>query len=205
MAGAVGHGSDHHYLPFPVSGSAPARAGRHPDGAGLPHPAAREQSPAMVLAAVHRHRRGAQCVLRAGGPAGGCKVRPGLCDHGHDIRAVYRSVAGDGGRVPRRRCGKARRACRRCAGDFLCGAGRVGFHGAEWLAGGAAAIDRVYRDPSESGKAGPLPFGHGLRHPRRTGAPALGGGAVGLSGADAGGGADGHVSGPAVSHGLAGA
>ena len=83
--------------------------------------------------------------------------------------------------------------------------GALAFMELEWLAGGAAAIDRVYRDPSESGKAGPLPFGHGLRHPRRTGAPALGGGAVGLSGADAGGDAAGHVPGPAVSHGLAGA
>lgn len=73
-----------------------------------------------------------------------------------------------------------------------------------WL-GSAAGADRVYCDPAESGKAGPLPFGHGLRHPRRTGAPALGGGAVGLSGADAGGDAAGHVPGPAVSHGLAGA
>lgn len=51
----------------------------------------------------------------------------------------------------------------------------------------------------------PAPFRTRLRHPRRTGAPALGGGAVGLSGADAGGDAAGHVPGPAVSHGLAGA
>lgn len=93
----------------------------------------------------------------------------------------------------------------RCAGDFLCGAGRVGLFEAGRLAGSAAGADRVYCDPAESGKAGPLPFGHGLRHPRRTGAPALGGGAVGLSGADAGGDAAGHVPGPAVSHGLAGA
>ena len=205
MSGAVGHGPDHHHLQVSVSEHDPARPGRYSDGAGLPHPAEREPGSAMVLAAVHRHRRGAQRVLHAGGSAGGCKKHPGLCGHGHDVCAVLLPVAGHGGGIPCRRRGKARRSCRRCAGDLLCGDVCAGLHGVERLAGGAAGADRVYRDPAESGEAGPLPFGHGLRHPRRAGTPALGGGAVGLSGADAGGGAAGHVPGPAVPHGLAGA
>ena len=205
VAGAVGHGPDHHHLQLPVSGHDPACPGRYPAGAGLPHPAAGEPGPAMVLAAVHRHRLGAQCVLRVGGSAGGCEKHPGLCGHGHDVRTVLLPVAGHGGGIPCSRRGKTRRPCRRCAGDLLRGDMRAGLPGAERLAGGAAAIDRVYRDPAESGKAGPLSRGHGLRHPRRAGAPALDGGAVGLSGADAGGGAAGHVPGSAVSYELAGA
>ena len=203
VSGAVGTGTDHPDLAFSVSGCDSACHRRDSDGDGVPYLAAGEPGAALVLWAVYCRCRRAGYCLYAERFTMGSRICSCVCDDTADTGPVCLPVAGYGGRIPCRRQREARRTCRRRIGDLLRRADPAGLYWAGGMAGGIAPCDYLYRYPAESGETVPFPGRYRLCGHGRSGAPAHLGGAVGVSGCDAGGDPAGDVSGPALSHGLA--